>query len=193
MHRPTNDEIKEILRLHKMWLRGDGGSRANFYGADLSCANLSRADLFGANLSRADLSGANLYGANLSGANLSRADLSCANLSCANLSGANLPPYAVCPEVGEFIAFKKLKDGIIARLLIPEDAVRTSSLAGRKCRASKVKVLSLSCGEVGFGLHDGTEYRVGAIVEPDSYDPDPRVECTHGIHFFITEREARDY
>ena len=190
----TPEELKTILSNHEKWLRGeDGGSCADLSCADLSCADLSRADLSCANLFRADLSCANLSGADLSHANLSCANLSGADLSGADLSGANLPPYAVCPEVGEFIAFKKLEDGIIARLLIPEDAVRTSSLTGRKCRASKVKVLSLSCGEVGFGLHDGTEYRVGAIVEPDSYDPDPRVECTHGIHFFITEREARDY
>ena len=177
-------KLNEIIKLHEKWLNSEPGG---------ACANLTGADLSYADLSYANLSGADLSCANLSCANLSCANLSCANLYGANLSGANLPPYAVCPEVGEFIAFKKLEDGIIARLLIPEDAVRTSSLTGRKCRASKVKVLSLSCGEVGFGLHDGTEYRVGAIVEPDSYDPDPRVECTHGIHFFITEREARDY
>jgi len=54
-------ELKEILRLHKLWLDGDTkGKRADLSGAYLSGANLSRA---------------NLSGANLSGANLSRADL----------------------------------------------------------------------------------------------------------------------
>ena len=48
-------ELKEILGQHKMWMQGDGGSRANLRWADLSWA-----DLRGADLSGADLSGANL-------------------------------------------------------------------------------------------------------------------------------------
>jgi hypothetical protein len=85
----TPEQIKEILRLHAMWQRGDGGGvRANLYGADLSGADLSGADLSGANLSGAYLSGANLSGADLSGANLSGADLSGAYLSGAYLSMA---------------------------------------------------------------------------------------------------------
>ena len=44
------------------------------------------------------------------------------------------------------------------------------------------------------GMYDPeTIYRVGEIVRPDSYDPDIRVECSHGIHFFITRKEAEDY
>ena len=84
-------ELKEVVRKHGMWLRGeDGGERADLSGADLSWADLSGADLRGADLSGANLSGANLSGANLSGANLSWADLSWADLSGANLRGADL-------------------------------------------------------------------------------------------------------
>ena len=67
-------ELKEIIRNHGMWLRGeDGGERANLSGANLSGANLCEAnlcdaDLRGANLRRADLIGANLREANLRGA-----------------------------------------------------------------------------------------------------------------------------
>ena len=91
----THEQLRAILDSHGLWLRGEGGARANLSRANLSGANLSRAnlygaDLYGANLYGADLSGANLYGANLSGADLSGADLSGANLSGANLSGANL-------------------------------------------------------------------------------------------------------
>ena len=39
----------------------------------------------------------------------------------------------------------------------------------------------------------GVEYRVGAEVRPDSYDDDPRVECTNGIHFFLTRAETEEY
>ena len=93
-------DLKKILDEHLLWLNGEGGSRADLRGADLSCANLSGADLrgadlsganlFGANLSDADLRGADLRGADLSGADLRGADLRGADLSCANLSGADL-------------------------------------------------------------------------------------------------------
>lgn len=28
---------------------------------------------------------------------------------------------------------------------------------------------------------------------PDKFDPDVRVECSHGIHFFLTREEAETY
>ena len=36
-------------------------------------------------------------------------------------------------------------------------------------------------------------YRVGKTVESDSYDDDIRVECSHGIHFFLTRKEAEEW
>jgi hypothetical protein len=33
-------------------------------------------------------------------------------------------------------------------------------------------------------------YVRGAVARPDSYDPDVRVECTHGIHVYATSEEA---
>ena len=56
------NSLIEILENHYLWLRGNGGERA-----DLTRANLSGANLSGANLSRANLTRANLYSANLSG------------------------------------------------------------------------------------------------------------------------------
>jgi hypothetical protein len=41
-----------------------------------------------------------------------------------------------------------------------------------------------------FGI---TEYREGQMVYPDSYDDDIRVDCTHGIHFWLTRREAETW
>ena len=163
---------------------------ANLYGANLSGAYLYGAKLYGANLSRTNLSGANLSGAYLSGAYLSRANLSGANLSGANLSGARLPHFQICPEEGSFIGWKKLSGGVIAKLLIPSAAKRTSTLVGRKCRAEWVEVIS-GCG---WDKHSGkTEYVAGKTVYPDKYDGDIRVECTHGIHFFMTRKEAEEY
>jgi hypothetical protein len=146
--------------------------------------DLYGANLYGANLSGAYLSRANLYGAYLSGANLSRA-----NLSGANLSGANLPHFLILPE-GDLIVWKKLSNGVICKLKIPADVKRINSLTGRKCRAEKALVLE---GE-GLGSYDQkTIYKVGEWVIPDSFDDDIRIECSHGIHFFITRKEAEEY
>lgn len=38
-----------------------------------------------------------------------------------------------------------------------------------------------------------TNYIVGKIVRPDKWDTDRWNECSHGIHFFITEEEAKAY
>ena len=97
----TQDQIKETLRLHAMWLRDDeGGACANLRGADLRGADLRGANLRGANLSGANLRWANLSRANLSGANLSGANLRWADLSDANLSRASLHGAATAGCVG---------------------------------------------------------------------------------------------
>ena len=148
---------------------------------------------------RANLSGAYLRGADLSGAYLRGAYLRGANLRVADLSGAELPDFWLCPEEGSFIGWKKLRDGAIAKLEIPAEAKRVCSLVGRKMRAEYVKTLAIfdRDGEPlqsGVGSHDGTtKYIVGEITRPDKFDDDIRVECTHGIHFFITRAEAEAY
>lgn len=169
-------ELKETLRLHKLWLDGSPDG--------------VRADLQGANLRLADLRLANLRVANLPGAILQGTILQGANLQGADLRGVDLPYFQVCPEEGDFIGWKKVRGNTILKLLIPAAAKRTSSLVGRKCRAEFVVVLE---GE-GVSTHDGkTGYYPGATVYPDKYDDDIRVECTNGIHFFITKREAEEY
>ncbi|CAB4124779.1 Pentapeptide repeat [uncultured Caudovirales phage] len=172
---------------------------ANLRGANLSGADLNDADLYGANLRDANLRDANLYGANLSGADLNDANLRDANLRDANLRGANLsgadlrgaklPKFQITPKGYSLYGFKKVQGGVVV-LLIPADAGRTASLVGRKCRAEYAVVIE---GE-GVSKHDGkTVYKVGETVYPDKYDDDIRVECTSGIHFFLTREEANDY
>jgi hypothetical protein len=177
---------------------------ANLYGADLYGANLRSADLYGADLRSANLYGANLRSANLSGANLYGADLRGANLYGANLrdadlSGADLSPSSLVPQEGDFTAFKKLEGGKIAKLLIPADAKRVSSLVGRKCRASHAVVLEITYNGVpdpdgeGRSSHNSAfKYKVGETVRADLND-DIRIECASGIHFFITRKEAEKY
>ena len=158
-------------------------------------ANLDGANLYGANLNRANLDGANLYGANLNRANLNRASLVGANLNRANLYGANLENvkglFYQIPQEGELIVWKAVAGGV-CKLRVPPEAKRTATPIGRKCRAEWVEVLEAPTN--GAGLHDrNVIYRAGEIVRPDKYDPDLRVECTHGIHFFLTKEEAEAY
>ena len=182
--------------LHGANLRDANLRGADLRGANLRGANLDGADLRGANLDGADLRGANLRGANLYGANLYGADLRGANLRDANLSGADLrgakglEQQSILPE-GELIGYKKLADGTIAKLRIPAEAKRVNAYGSRKCRAEYAFVLSSSGASA---KHTETfKYPERGEIVPDSYDADPRVECSHGIHFFITEQEAKDY
>ena len=86
-----SEQIKEVLRLHLLWINHDpGGKQACFGKADLYGVNLYGVNLQGANLIGANLSEVNLQGANLIGANLRKANLREANLREANLSGANM-------------------------------------------------------------------------------------------------------
>jgi hypothetical protein len=179
-------------------------SYANLNSADLSYANLSSANLSWANLNYATLNSADLSSANLNYATLNSADLSSANLSWANLRWANLR-YAknipaiiaaqllVPPEEGPFIGWKKCKDDVIVKLLIPRRAKR-SSATSRKCRASEAIVLQVIGAEIGLSMHDCmTTYSKKAVVKPDSFDEDRWNECSNGIHFFITRAEAEAY
>jgi len=178
-------------------------SYANLGQADLSVANLTRANLRQADLTNANLSVANLSGANLRQANLSGADLRGANLSGAYLSGADLREVShnentaffalQCPEEGSFIAWKKCQNNVIVKLLIPEDAKR-SSATSRKCRASKAIVLEVIGAEQAISTNDMSfVYEVGKEVVPDSFDDDRWNECSHGVHFFMTRKEAENY
>jgi hypothetical protein len=87
----TAEQIKETLRLHKLWLDGDpSGVRANLRGANLQGANLRDANLRDANLQVGNLQGADMRGANLRDANLQVGNLQGADMRGANLRGADL-------------------------------------------------------------------------------------------------------
>ena len=194
-------------------------SNADLTSADLSNADLTSADLRHTNLRRADLSNADLTGANLIDANLKHANLKNTNLYDtilidANLNDANLKDaklkgtyadettaffHLQCPEEGSYIAYKKCLEDRIVKLLIPEDAKR-SSATSRKCRASKAKVLSITNingtenFDIAFSYYDRCFiYKVGKTIEIKDFDEDRWNECSNGIHHFITRDEAINY
>ena len=188
--------------------------------AKLSCAKLSEADLYHANLSyanlgRARLSYASLICASLRHAILHLADLSCANLANADLTNADLTDAthlestiartSILPDEGDVIGWKKAAADygkpIIVKLLIPADAQRSNS-TGRKCRASKARILDLQDLD-GDSLPPDTTarsqrdrrftYQKGETVHAEDFDTNRWNECAPGIHFFITRREAVEY
>jgi hypothetical protein len=151
-----------------------------------------------ANLRYADLRSADLRSANLRYADLSGADLRSANLRYADIKEFE-HLFAIIPMEGSFIAWKKLKDNCVAKIEIPSKAPRTYSLIGRKCRAKYVKTLQIfdsedkeikeACSQRSLS----TKFKVGRLTHADKWDNNKRVECTHGIHFFVTRKEAEDW
>ena len=180
-------------------LRGADLSGAYLRGADLRGANLSSADLGGAYLRNADLINADLNGANLNGANFNGADLIGADLINVKYNERTAFFALVCPEEGDFIAWKKVGDAII-KLRIPAEAKRSSATT-RKCRCEFAEVLELQNldgttykdDKVVNDNYVKTIYKVGEIVRPDSWDDDRWNDCSHGIHFFMTRDEAVRY
>ncbi len=180
-------------------------SNSMFHNTDLHYTNFYKSNLSNCDFDGANLSGADLTLANLTDANLSNVSLEGTVLTGVNLKGTILPPFQIVPDEGQFVGWKKVEGGIILKLLILESAERTSSLIGRKCRASKVKVLKafknpeinnvplLEKGEFK-SYHDASFiYRVGKYAEALDYSDDIRIECASGIHFFITRKEAENY
>ena len=124
-----------------------------------------------------------------------------------------------CPSCGSFIGWKKavyVKDrekfegnlkvryhSCIVKLLIPEDAERSSAY-GRKCRASKAVVLGayelesdkeITRDATIISMFNPTfTYKVGDTIECRSeFDSNREVECSSGIHFFLSRFDAEVY
>lgn len=200
------DSIEAILKKYgTACLVGADLRHANLCGADLCGADLFRADLFRANLCGANLCGACLCDANLYGACLLGVDLRHAVLCGANLSGLTVAQTSILPDEGDIIGWKKAfaLDGarIIVKLLIPADAQR-SNATGRKCRASKARILDLQ-DQQGNSLPPDTTayssydpdftYQKGETIHVEDFDTNRWNECAPGIHFFITRIEAVEY
>jgi uncharacterized protein YjbI with pentapeptide repeats len=176
----TKEEIKAILEEHLKWLGLDGGKRADLRGVDLNSA---------------DLSGANLRGADLRGANLSGANLNSANLSLTKTDektqgwGLAVARTRILSD-GLLIGWKKCRNNVIVKVLIPMDAKRSHAF-GRECRAEYVQTVEVIGADVGISNYDKeTEYRNGQYVRCDAWDENWQVEFGGGIHFFLTREEA---
>ena len=154
----TKEELNRILEDHKLWLKDEGGKRADLSyanlrgaylrGADLRGANLIGAYLMGANLSYADLRGADLRDADLRGANLSNANLSNADLRGANLIGAYL--------IGANLSYADLRGANL----------RDADLRGANLSNADLRGANLSNADLYGSIFDELEkIRKGIILE----------------------------
>ena len=193
----TNDELKEMLRLHLMWLNGEeGGKRINLFEANLTGANLYRANLEGANLTganlyRANLEGARLEGANLTGANLYRANLYRANLEGANLTGANL--YRANLEGA------RLEGANLTGANLYRANLKGANLTGAK---NLIKPIGVEVGNYYWKRinkdfeSNGYYFTVGVnnLRDGETFADDERVLCSYpGFHFASRSWCAREY
>lgn len=138
-------------------------------------------------MARTEENGANMRGADMSGANMRWVK----HIE----SAQNLFYPLTCPEKGEYTAFKKADEKIV-ELRIPADAKRLSA-TGRKCRASKAVVISITTlegdpagNEVRSDYDSSFAYRIGETVEVQNFDENRWNECAPGIHHYITREEA---
>lgn len=198
-------------------LRGANFSRANFEGANLRGSKLMGCNLSGANLHRVKLDGADMSfaimrrcfaayvafkGVVLKGCDIEDGDFSGATFKDATFgddqeSRLFCAKFNIVPD-GEIFGWKKLRDGRVAKLLIPTEAQRSSGFS-RRCRAEFALVLGILDKDglphdEGISKRDpNLKYLVGQTVRADGWDVDWKNECSPGINFFITREEAEAY
>ena len=207
------------LILENMNLENYDLSDMNFSHSNFINANLSNINFCSSQLVNVLLDDCNLQNANLKNANLERASLRRVNLTYADIRGAKL--YAAvlenaildniifddntknfrihCPEKGAFIAYKKGLNNLIVKLLIPSDAKRVSSTMNC-CRCDKAKVLEIKnfegtkfFDEAWSTVAENFCYKLGEWVYAENFNEDRWYDSTGGIHFWMTEDEAKAY
>lgn len=206
--------ILENMNLENYDLSDMDFSHSNFINVNLSNVNFCSSQLVNVLLDDCDLQNANLKNTNLERASLRRANLTKADISGARLYAAvlenaildniifddNTKNFRIhCPEKGAFIAYKKGLNNLIVKLLIPSDARRVSSTMNC-CRCDKAKVLEIKnfegtkfFDEAWSTVAEGFCYKLGEWVYAENFNEDRWYDSTGGIHFWMTEDEAKAY
>ena len=206
--------ILENMNLENYDLSDMNFSHSNFINVNLSNVNFCSSQLVNVLLDDCDLQNANLKNANLERASLRRANLTKVDISGARLYAAVLENASLddiifddktenfcihCPEQGAFVAYKKGLDNLIIKLLIPSDAKRVSSTMNC-CRCDKAKVLEIKnfegtkfFDEAWSTVAENFCYKLGEWVYAENFNEDRWYDSTGGIHFWMTEDEAKAY
>lgn len=187
---------------------------ADLRNANLEKANLSNTSLCNANFTNANLTDANLTDANLTNANLHNAILMGADLGIdshnTDLSNVNLQGANICSAKGRFVEYRKGKiltqniigykkckcignhENVIVTLEIPKGAI-VFSINGYKFRTNKAKVIGLDGADRAKSIYQYMTYYKGDEFTIYNFDCEYNVECSTGIHFFMTREEAENY
>lgn len=177
----------------------------SFMGAFLKLTNLENSKFVNVNFTEASFSEVNFQKSRFYSSSFSEVIMSSAEnfetIEFQNVTELNL----VCPEKGSFVAYKKAHrvdtfGTCIIELEIPKSAKRSSALS-RKCRASKAKPIAfydLEGNKLDIdsakSIHDSSfVYNLKKMVVVENFDTYRWRECTAGIHFFMTFKEARNY
>lgn len=225
----TKEDLNEAIKKHQLWLIGHpDGERMYLEHYDLSGRDFSCKMLDHATLRDCILRGACFVSTSLLEANFNYSDVTNAHFIRSSPRAALFQdtigtettelmvfPMA-CPDTGSFIGWKKVEihgedewcdeyygfsRHAIAKLLIPEDALRSSG-TGRKCRCNKALVLAIEDMDgntITYPVDARSTfdslftYRVGDTVEEPEFDPNRFNVCSKGIHFFINRSEAVMY
>lgn len=196
---------------------------AIFTNCELRCVDFSKAifdscRFFNAAFVDCNFEGADIYHSHFHNCKFTRCNFRLAKFTDAffdlsefiDVSNVPFIPMA-CPDTGAFIGWKKAmcfsgfkeeRKAVIVKLLIPDDAKRSSGL-GRKCRCDKAIVLEvqdldgtrLSDDTIAMSIQDNSfGYIVGRTVTPEKpFDENRFNECASGIHFFVNREEAVRY
>ena len=171
----------------------------NLENYDLSDMNFSHSNFINANLERTSLRRVNLTYADIRGAKLYAAVLENAILDNIIFDDKTENFRIHCPEQGAFVAYKKGLDNLIIKLLIPSDAKRVSSTMNC-CRCDKAKVLEIKnfegtkfFDEAWSTVAENFCYKLGEWVYAENFNEDRWYDSTGGIHFWMTEEEAKAY
>lgn len=163
----------------------------NFDHADLRGFDFRGTDLRRASFNYAHLEGALFYGARMDGGT--------------SFYNATLPYFDYFPERGSFEAFKVLFNPdcadkyLIAKVNIPENSLRTSSLVYRGGWVSEIITLEGEGESMPYNIsHEREIYRYAAEkrTRHKAFTSDYRLKSCcdrHGIQVFLTRREAEGY
>jgi hypothetical protein len=211
INKQKQKEFHRRVKLHQLWLKNPSKGHRGFWHERLEDVIVSEEY----SLQDFDFSGSVLINVGLSKVCLAEVDFSfCSfrnvNFEDCNLENAILPPYKILPEKGQFHGFKSVKVNCggyktaVIELLIPASAKRVNPLCfkqehERKCRCSKAKVIGVVTEKykdqkIFYSLYDSAfKYEVGTWVEVKNFSSDITTDCTPGIHFFLTQKEAENY
>ena len=190
----TQEKLDAIIKNDLCGLRNKCLSN-DYSGLDFKTANLENTMFIGCDLRGSDLSKTTIN------------ERTVIDVRCLLDESTKMPEYPMaCPKEGSFIGWKKVYGYYkarpcvcIAKLLIPETALRSSGIS-RKCRCNEAFVLEIRKLVGGKKLQGGTSmynscfiYTVGKTVTEPMFDTFRWHECAPGIHFYMTREEAVHY